>query len=224
MTLQEAIIARHSVRKYTDRPIEAESVIALEEKIQEANALGGLHIQFVREEPRAFSSGIWQYGSFSGVRNYFVMAAPQGKEYEERIGYFGEQIVLEAQTLGLNTCWVGLTYKQISDAYTLPPGEKVHCVIAVGHGESDGVPHRSKPIDKFCKVSGDMPLWFRHGMQAAVLAPTAINQQKFEFILRDDGKVEARTRFSFNDYIHIDLGIVKCHFELGAGLNNFEWA
>ena len=224
MDLNEAILARHSVRKYTDRPVEAEKVIALEEKIAEVNSLSGLHIQLVRNEPQAFSPGIWQYGAFSGVRNYFAMVGPEGKEAEEKIGYFGEQLVLLAQTLGLNTCWVGLTFSKISDAYTVAPGEKLHCVIAVGHGENTGIQHKLKPVEKFCKVPGDMPGWFRQGMEAALLAPTAVNQQKFEFVLLPDGKVEARTRFTFNAYAHIDLGIVKCHFELGAGLNHFEWA
>ena len=61
-------------------------------------------------------------------------------------------------------------------------------------------------------------------MKAALLAPTAINQQKFEFILHVGNKVEARTRFTmFNGYAPIDLGIAKCHFEIGAGKDNFEW-
>ena len=106
MTIKEAIKARHSVRKYTGQPIEIEKVSALRTEIDSINAESGLNLQLVLNEPKCFSSGMWKYGAFSGVTDYFVMAGPKGDENEERIGYYGEKMVLLAQTLGLNTCWV----------------------------------------------------------------------------------------------------------------------
>ena len=108
MELLDAIKARHSVRKYTDKPIEMVKVGALKAEMERINANAGLNIQLVLDEPKAFSTGMWKYGQFSGVRNYFVMAGPKGKDAEEKIGYYGEELVILAQTLGLNTCWVGL--------------------------------------------------------------------------------------------------------------------
>ena len=223
MTLQEAIKNRHSVRKYTDKPIETAKVATLRTGIERANAESGLSIQLVLEEPKCFSSGIWKYGQFSGVKNYFVMAGPRGKEAEEKIGYFGEKLVILAQTLGLNTCWVGLTYKKIPGTYTLRDGDIVHCVVSLGYGISPGVQHPQKPAEQFFESEGLPPKWFRDGMEAALLAPTAVNQQKFKFILHDGNKVEARTSFSMAGYTSIDLGIVKYHFEVGAGEDSFEW-
>ena len=223
MTLQEAIKARHSVRKYTDKPIETEKVATLRADIDKINAESGLNIQLVLDEPKAFSTGMWKYGQFSGVRNYFVMAGPKGKEAEEKIGYYGERLVLLAQTLGLNTCWVGLTYKKIPGTYTLREGDIVHCVIALGYGSIPGVQHPLKPIEQFYESEGIPPKWFQDGMKAALLAPTAVNQQKFKFILHDGNKVEAKTSFSMAGYTNIDLGIVKYHFELGAGKDSFQW-
>lgn len=98
MELIDAIRARHSVRKYSGQPIEAAKVSALEDTIARINTQAGLNIQLVLDEPKAFSTGMWKYGQFSGVRNYFVMAAPKGKETEEKIGYFGEELVLLSQT------------------------------------------------------------------------------------------------------------------------------
>ena len=132
MELIDAIKARHSVRKYTDRPIEADKVTALRNLIDNINHNTGLNIQLVLEEPKSFASGIWKYGSFAGVKNYLIMAGPKGTVAEEQIGYYGEQIVLLAQTLGLNTCWVGLTYKKIPGTFTLRDGDTVHCAIALG--------------------------------------------------------------------------------------------
>ena len=223
MTLQEAIKARHSVRKYTDKPIESAKVATLRADIERVNAESGLNIQLALDEPKAFSTGMWKYGQFSGVRNYFVMAGPKGKEAEEKIGYYGERLVLLAQTLDLNTCWVGLTYKKIPGTYTLREGDIVHCVIALGYGSIPGVQHPLKPIEQFYESEGIPPKWFQDGMEAAMLAPTAVNQQKFKFILHDGNKVEAKTSFSMAGYTNIDLGIVKYHFELGAGKDNYDW-
>ena len=132
-------------------------------------------------------------------------------------------MVLLAQTLGLNTCWVGLTYKKIPGTYTLRVGDIVHCVISLGYGITPGVQHPLKPMENFYEAPGDVPDWFKAGMEAALLAPTAVNQQKFKFILRDGNKVEAKPLFSMAGYTVVDLGIVKCHFEIGAGKDNFVW-
>ena len=223
MELIDAIKARHSVRKYKDQPIELAKVSALKAAIEHINAETGLNIQLVLNEPKAFSSGMWKYGQFSGVKNYFVMAGPKGKEAEEKIGYFGEELVILAQTLGLNTCWVGLTYKKIPGTFTLRDGDVVHCVISLGYGTTPGVQHPQKSMENFYESDGRPPQWFKDGLASAVLAPTAVNQQKFKFILLPENVVETRTSFSMAGYVNIDLGIVKYHFEIGAGKDNFTW-
>lgn len=223
MTLQEAIAVRHSVRQYQDKPIEAEKVAQLQAAIAEANADGRLHLQLVTDEPDAFSHGLAKYGRFSGVSNYLVLVGRKGED--ELLGYRGERIVLLAQTLGLNSCWVGLTFAKQPDRYTIAAGEVMHGVVALGYGQTQGVQHPQKPMANYYKAHGTVPEWFLRGMEAAMLAPTAMNMQKFEFELLPDGRVAARTRFSLvTSYLKVDLGIVKCHFELGAGSDNFSWA
>ena len=220
----EAIKARHSVRKYTDKPVEKAKAARIRAEIERVNQESGLNVQFVLDEPKAFSSGMWKYGQFSGVRNYLVMAGPRGREAEEKVGYFGEELVLLSQTLGLNTCWVGLTYKKIPGAFTLRDGDTVHCVIALGYGTIPGIQHPLRPVTDFYESEGLPPEWFRKGLEAALLAPTAVNQQKFKFILRPGNVVEAKALFSMAGYTAIDLGIVKLHFEIGAGKDSFTWA
>lgn len=227
MTFQEAILARHSVRQYIDKPIEAEKIQQLQDLINQCNREGGLHIQLVTDEPNAFSGGMAKYGKFSGIRNYIAMIGRKGDDVN--LGYYGEKVVLLAQTLGLNTCWVGLTFRKQPDKYEVLDGEKLVCVVSLGHGATQGVQHpQKKGYEAYCKdtrkVPDTFPEWFVNGMKAALLSPTAINQQKFEFVLHDDDKVEAKTRFTMlNGYAPIDLGIAKCHFEIGAGKANFEW-
>jgi len=225
MNLIEAIHSRHSVRRYFDRPLEASSVATLREAVAAANAESGLNMQLVVNEPKSFNGlFISTYGQFHGVSDYLVLAAPKGKEWEEKVGYYGEKIVLLAQTLGMNTCWVGLTYKKVPAAFSLREGDVIHCQIALGYGENQGKQHPMKPSEKFYEAVGSVPNWFLSGLEAALLAPTAVNQQKFKFILQEDGKVATKTFFSPWGYTQIDLGIVKYHFEIGAGKDNFEWA
>ena len=143
MTLLEAIEARHSVRKYKDEPIPENVLTVLRNKVWEINKEAGLHVQLVTDEPKAYK-GIMAYGSFSGVKNYFVMAGKKGDDLDEKIGYYGEQLVLLAQTLGLNTCWTGLSYSKVPGTYELEVGEKIGCYIALGYGETQGVGHKVK--------------------------------------------------------------------------------
>ncbi len=222
MTLQEAIVARHSVRQYIDKPIEASVIERLNEEIALCNQESRLHIQLVTNEPKAFSgSNAFTYGKFSGVSNYLAMIGPKGAD--EAIGYYGERLVLLAQTLGLNSCWVGMTFKKQPDQYTVADGEKLHCVISLGYGATQGVQHPMRQMEKYIKVKGEMPDWFLRGMEAVLLAPTAVNQQKFEFELIDGHTVAARARFSLVGYAKMDLGIAKYHFEVAAGKENFTW-
>jgi nitroreductase len=220
MTLLEAIQARHSVRQYLDKPIEADKLQSLRDTIDLCNREGGTHLQLIIDEPLAFAkSNAPMYGKFVNVRNYIAVLAPKGNEGSKLAGYYGEKVVLHAQTLGLNTCWVGLTFKNIKTAYTIAPGEELKAVISLGYGASQGVQHpQKKSINDVSvnKTSQPLPEWFIKGVEAALLAPTAVNQQKFAFILNADHSVQVQTKFSLIGYTHLDLGIVKCHFELAS--------
>ena len=221
MNVMEAMTARHSVRQYEDKAIEPEKLAALEQEITACNQEGGLHIQLVKDEPRAFDGFMAHYGKFSGVRNYIALIGPKGADLDEKCGYYGERLVLLAQMLGLNTCWVAMTYSKIRTAFTVNAGEKLCVVIALGYGKTQGVAHKSKTFEEVAQVSGEVPAWFRSGVEAALLAPTAMNQQKFQLTLNGD-QLTAKAGTAF--YSKVDLGIVKYHFELGAGKENFTWA
>ncbi len=220
MEVLEAIRRRHAVRQYTDRPIPAEILAELQEETAACSREGGLHIQLAADEPEAFQGIMAHYGKFRGVRNYLALVGPKGPELDEKIGYYGERLVLKAAQLGLDSCWVALTFRRGKCRCTVAPGEKLVCVIALGYGTTHGVPHKSKPMEALCRVDGEMPAWFRAGMEAALLAPTAVNQQKFRLTL--DGN-SVRADAAGGPYSRVDLGIVKYHFEMGAGRDHFTW-
>ncbi len=223
MTLQEAIVARHSVRHYQDRPIDAATASELRQIITQVNKEHDLHFQLVTGEERAFKSML-SYGTFKGVKNYVVLAAPKGRD--EQVGYWSSMLLLQAQAMGLNTCWVGLTFKKVADAFVLGDDEKVYGMLAIGYGATQGVDHKRKTPQQVSNITPASPEWFVRGVNAAVLAPTAVNQQKFMLELQPDGRVRATATRALVGmrYTKVDLGIVKCHFELAAGRDNFEWA
>lgn len=220
MELITAMQQRHSVRQYTDAPIPEEALEKLKAEIDACNQESCLHIQLVVNEPKAFDSFMAHYGKFSGVKNYIALVGKKGDDLEELCGYYGEKLVLKAQALGLNSCWVAMTFKKISGAFQIGKGEKLSVVIAIGYGQTQGVAHKSKAATDVSNLTDISPAWFRTGVEAALLAPTAMNQQKF--ILTQEGNtVTAKSGSGF--YTKLDLGIVKYHFEVGAGKENFSW-
>ena len=220
MEIMDAIKNRHSVRQYTDRPIETKILTELQVEIDTCNREGNLHIQLVKNEPKAFDGFMAHYGKFSGVTNYIALIGPKSNRLDELCGYYGERLVLKAQQLGLNTCWVAMTYKKISDAYEVRKGENLTVVISLGYGKNQGATRKSKSAEAVSNICSDSPKWFKAGVEAALLAPTAMNQQKFTLTCHDSA-VSAKAGNGF--YTKIDLGIVKYHFEIGAGKENFNW-
>lgn len=220
MELKQAIVERHSVRSYLDKVIDNDVRQQLQQVVDNCNQQSGLHLQLVWDEPQAFDSFMAHYGKFSGVTNYVALIGANGKD--EEVGYFGEKVALAAQCLGLNTCWVAMTYKKVKSAFVVGKGEKLYCVLSLGYGATQGVAHKTKTFAQVAPAVKDAPDWFVDGVDAALLAPTAMNQQKFVLGLDADGKVTAKAGIGF--YSKIDLGIVKCHFEIGAGNAFLGWA
>lgn len=251
---------RHAVRAYEDRPVPEDVRKKLEREVDACNRAGNLHMSIAWDEPEAFNSAMAHYGKFSNVRNYLVIAGTAAPDLELRGGYYGERVVLLAQSLGLNTCWVAMTFKKRFVRSRLAHGEKLVIVVALGYGSTQGVAHRGKDASQVSKVAGQTPAsgqvagsgqaagpaapkWFLDGVEAALLAPTAINQQKFLLELRAGAGVAtgvsagspARTLAGAaskpvvnlknlgGPYSKVDLGIVKLHFELGAGRDSFAW-
>lgn len=213
MKTLEIMKQRHSVRQYTEQPIEQEKRMFLNKLISSINQEAGLHIQMIYDDPKCFDSFMAHYGKFTGVRNYIALVGEKSPKLDETLGYYGEKLVLQAQELGLNTCWVALTHGK--SKAIVNKGEKLVCLISVGYGVTQGTVHKSKPLPELCNHTGSMPDWFLNGMNAALLAPTAMNQQKFYFELLPDGTVKASCGSGF--YTKLDLGIVKYHFEAVSG-------
>lgn len=222
MTEIEALRERRSIRKYEDRTLEASVVDALNRELEKLNREGDLRMQLVTNEPKAFK-GFLSYGTFSNVNNYVMVVGRKSDSLEYRAGYYSEKFVLAAQKLGLRTCIVGLTYKKVDGAFTIGPDERVVVCIAIGYGAEDGRNHKVKTPEQVSNLTAESPEWFVRGVEAALKAPTAVNQQKFYFEYVAPDGVRPKRGKSLVGYTKIDLGIAMYNFEVGAGCENFRW-
>lgn len=218
MTLQEAMHDRHMVRKYMDKPIEGELIQQINRRISENNVRYGLSMKFVTNNTSGFNALI-KLILAKGVKNFVILAGDNQHGLDEKLGYCGTDIMLFAQTLGLNTWWVGGTFNR--NVGNMVPGKKVIGIIAVGYGATQGVPHKSKSYDAVAHYNGEIPSWFKAGVEAALLAPTALNKQ--DFTVEGNGKKVKIYCNNSSIFSGADLGIVKYHFELGAGTDSFVW-
>lgn len=213
MTELEAIAARHSVRAYQKKPIDSSHRDQLVRRMEELNALYDLHMQYIEPAGEVFSGVISGFTGWRGIPAYIALVGKKRDELDELCGYAGEQLVLYAQTLGLNTCWAGL-FKRKRCTAVVGEDERLVIAIAVGYGRDNGKPRRSKSVSDVTDAEA-MPDWFKAGVEAALLAPTAINQQKFIFSL--DGDTPSVRVSANGPFVRLDLGIVKYHFELASG-------
>lgn len=124
--------ARHSIRSFNDRQMEAETLSILSSLIEECNDESGLNIQLCLDERRAFNGLMGKIGNFINVSNYIAMTGEKSTNIEETIGYYGQKIVLKATELGLGTCWIGKSYSKGKCSCEMKNGEKLYGVITFG--------------------------------------------------------------------------------------------
>ena len=213
MTEKEAILKRHSVRNYEDRQIEEETKNLIRQKIEELNETGNLHLQFIEDAGKTYNKMLNRAMGLASAPSVIACVGKEADDLDERVGYYGEKLVLYLTQLGLNTCWAG-TFNRKNIGAQVADDERLVISIAVGYGKDQGNPRKSKTAEQVTAGKADRPEWFNNGVEMALLAPTAVNQQKFTIRLNDDDSVEFKDNGGF--YSRVDLGIVKCHFEIGA--------
>ena len=218
MDLKEAMQQRHMVRKYLDKKIPEDIVSKINERIETNNKKYNLNMKLMLNNDTGVSS-IIKLILARGVNNFIILAGDNSPDLEEKLGYSGADIMLYAQTLGLNTWWIGGTYNRGVSKYV--DNKKVTGIIAIGYGQTQGVPHKSKTVEEVSKYKNTIiPSWFIAGVDAALLAPTALNKQDF-MIIGNGNKVSIECDNGI--FTGSNVGLIKYHFELGAGKENFEW-
>lgn len=211
--------ARHSVREYTDKALEGEVLEALRAEIEDVRKESGLDIQLVLDNPEVYNV-VARFGLIHGCTASIAFLS-EGPARDVEIGYWGQRIVLRAQELGLNTCWVALCNRKKSKA-ELREGRSVRLIAAIGYGVNGGYDRKTKSIDELSSTAGERPAWFDVAMEAAQLAPTALNAQNFHVELLEDGE-SVRITSKPGGWRQVDEGIVRRNFEIGANETGATW-
>jgi nitroreductase len=231
MELMQAIEMRCSRRTYIDKPIDNEKVSKIEKLIEDVNKEGNLNLQLILNDGKAFQGIRKSYGLFTGVQNYIALVAKDDGFFREKIGYYGERVVLEATRLGLGTCWVGGSFDKKSCNCSVEEGEILLAVIAIGNISVEhtlkekiilkAVHGKSKGVTEMYESDEVVPSWFKDGMKAAQKAPSAMNKQPAKFYYKNS--IVTASVEGGKDYQEIDLGIAKLHFEIGAKGGKWQW-
>jgi hypothetical protein len=231
-----AINARLSRRKYEKgRPIAAEAAQRLHEVCRDFRPYNGVRVEFIAEPPDdVFANAVGFYGNIKGAPAFLAFIGDSSDpNVQEKMGYTGEAAILEATALGLGTCWVALTYnaRRVKSLVRLEKNEEIICVSPVGYTgdrwsfeekvfSGFGSNHQRKPLHSM--VSGlpeaQRPDWAKAAVEAARLAPSAMNRQPWDFRVEEDGiTVSVKGRGpEFNVAMRLDCGIAMLHIELGA--------
>ena len=220
MKMEDALRNRHTVRKYTDKKLQDSFIDVINERIELINQTHHLDMKLIVKDSRVLPIFMRLFFS-KGVRNYIILAGNQAKDLDERIGFAGSEIMLFLQTLGLNSWWVSGTYRH-HHVKSKVKNKEVRGIIVLGYGISNGVPHKSNktPLEVSQYLSGDAPEWFSNGVEAALFAPTGLNKQRFKITGNQNN---VKIEYEGGMFPGIDKGIIKHHFEIGAGKDNFNW-
>lgn len=225
--MNETILHRKSQRSFREEELKEELIRKIQEEVSEVNAESALAIEFVEDGSRAFRHFGKSYGLFKNVRSLLLLKGNPGHlHFKENIGYYGERLLLFAEELGLDTCWVGGTFDRESFSY--PEEEDVQAVILLGYAGESGLkekimnsflPRKKRPWESRIEGDSPYPKWVREGMEAVALAPSALNKQK-PFFHYHEGILTATVENTYEMDL-VDLGIAKYHFEVAVGSGHF---
>lgn len=224
----ESINNRRSRRTYLEKELNDTDILSIIKLIDEINEESKLNIQFIKNGKQCISGFKASYGMISGVNSFIALVANTDIEnYKQKVGYYGEMVVLQATSLGLGSCWVGGTYdKSLCKKYIkLGDNEDLVCIIVIGHTPKElsikekvvkNLNKKHKNIkDLLISSQKDLCSWMESGAEFALKAPSALNKKEISFEV-NDGKVKAIINSKNHGYEEIDLGIGMLHFELGA--------
>lgn len=224
----DAIQKRCSRRTYKAKEISVVDIENINSLIQRINEESGLNFQFIKNGKDAFKGFKSSYGVLTGVNSFIALVGDKGIDnLDEKIGYYGEMIVLEATSMRLGTCWVGGTYNKSECINYIDIGENedLRCIITIGYTEKEKSV-KEKLICKLNKSKKDYkdilinyntytPDVIKQGIYFALKAPSELNKKPVGYEYKNNVVKVYNTKEN-HGYEKIDLGISMLHFELGV--------
>jgi len=230
-----AIATRRSHRRYEERQVAPDLLDRLNDFCRQWRPFPSARAVLVTEAPEAVFRGA--LGTLGKVKNAPLFVAFIGQmddpAVQEKVGYTGEGVVLEAEALGLGTCWVGGFFRPnvAAELTGVTPGERVLCVTPVGYALQSlsledrvmsgfGSHHKRRPLESLVSglAAAEWPAWVRPVLEAARMAPSAGNRQPWAFYVEPDGIIISTHSPGPELAVsrRLDCGIAMLHLEIGA--------
>lgn len=238
-----AVATRNSRRAFDSQPVETGVLDALDAVFLGFRPYPDARVELVRDPVvDVFTGAIGSYGKVKNARHVLLFIGDEtGGFCDQHVGYVGEAAVLEAASLGLDTCWVGgfFSAARTGQLVTLGEGERVLAVSPVGHavgglglGERGmrrmAGSHARKRVTEIAPDagSGGWPDWAVAAVETARLAPSAVNRQPWRFRFDAGALVIARDNTMEFPRVtkRLDCGIAMLHAELGARASGVDGA
>jgi len=232
---QAAIPRRRSRRRFDSAALDSSQLAGLETICREFRPFPQARAILVTESPdRVFKGAVGPYGKVKGSPAFIAFVGDMDDPHvQEKVGYLGEGIILEATAMGLGTCWVGGFFRrEVAESLVgVGESERILAVTPVGHAVENlsleekvmtgfGWNHRRKSLAKL--VSGmdeaQLPGWMKSALEAARMAPSAVNRQPWRFRL-EPGCITVSVdagRIDFGISRRLDCGIAMLHIEVAA--------
>jgi len=232
-----AITIRRSRRRYKPIPLEPAQLAQIQAVCREFRPYPQARAELITKSPDEVLRGIVaSYGKVKGAPALIAFIGDIDDRYvNEKVGYMGEGIILEATAMGLGTCWVGgsMFFRRGLAESIVGAGEKerVFAVTPVGYSIKEfsleervqtafGMFHRRKPLAEM--VSGldekEWPDWVKSALAAARLAPSAVNRQPWRFYVEPNGITVSvdSSLIEWGISKRLDCGIAMLHIEVAA--------
>ena len=240
----ETIKMRTSCRTFDSNAIEDDKVEKLKDYIEEINNKTEISARFIfvkKNNSNGAPEKLGTYGVISGANSFIVGIINKNEKNSLRFGYLFEKIILFATDLGLQTCWLGGTFKKndFEQYASLNENEFIPIVSPVGIKKEKprflesamrtliGANNKKSWNKLFFNGNNSNPLSENEAGLYAVpiemvrLGPSASNKQPWRII--KDKKLlnfylcRSKGYGSENyDMQKNDMGIAMCHFELAA--------
>ena len=174
MALLDLIRHRRSIRRYLDKPVEREKImLCLEAARLAPSACNSQPWKFIVVDDRelkdrlcrAAFSGIYSVFSFAKKAPVIVAVVSEKAKFIARVGgllrgtkYYlidigiaCEHFVLQAEELGLGTCWLGwFNERAVKSILNVPKDKRIDVLLAVGYYDREkiGREHKREPMSQ----------------------------------------------------------------------------
>jgi nitroreductase len=229
------ISGRRSRRDYRQEPLPVEMKYTLKKTCRDFRPFEGIRAELLTENvSHIFNFIAASYGTIRGVQSLFAFIGDiKNPQVHAQLGFTGQGLVLEATALGLGTCWVTGTFRmsKLRQLIPLEENERIMAVSPLGFATlhiplreriMGGMINHAKRKPLRSLISGikkkEWPDWMENALEAARLAPSAMNRQPWRFHVEKDSITFYHQKGLLDRHTssRLDCGIAMLNMEVAA--------